>query len=271
MMIVMMRIMTSSKAYYPFYDVNFILESLQKVPVPLDIRILNLHEETTAQQTTSSVRTSFLCQVLGNAPNACRASRAMDRRQQLATLPEGQRQAEEAEQRDATNTSSTQSFMIPVQRRRANVAKNAIESVMYDVLATTAAAMGLIDIRQHSRRQVVESCQQFHQKNLLNKVLPFTCPTTEQLQALLDLSLQKETDLFQKLTATTTSTRTTTRDLHTTPIIPSQQQQQQQQQHVDSFWRAAMLPNHTNKYCWVDAPAVLQTREWQEMFASLAM
>jgi hypothetical protein len=257
------------KPYYPFYDVNFILESLRQQQkqqennnaMMMDVRILNLHEATTVQQATSSVRTTFLCHVLQNAaPHACRKSRAMDRRyaQTAAATPA------------LNGTQQT-----TMQRRRANAAKNA-QSVMYDVLATTAAARGMVNIHRHSRRQVVEYCRAFHEMTLQNKVLPFHCPTREQLQSLLDLSLQKESDVFQKLvvdsSSTTTTTTTGTQQQHPQSLLllpPPPVASKTTQHHVDSFWTAATLPNRTNKYCWIDAPAVLQTKEWQDIFAML--
>ena len=189
------------KPYYPFYDVNFILESLRQQlkqqinnnAMMMDVRILNLHEATTVQQATSSVRTTFLCHVLQNAaPHACRKSRAIDRRYVKAAA---------AAAASPASLNGTQETM---QRRRANAAENA-QSVMYDVLATTAAARGMVNIHRHSRRQVVKYCQEFHEKSLQNKVLPFHCPTREQLQSLLDLSLQKESEVFQKLVVDSSS------------------------------------------------------------------
>jgi hypothetical protein len=157
-----------------------------------------------------TVRSYFLCSVLPNAPNACRQSLKLD-------------------------TIQTET--------RANIKKSE-DSVFYDVLATAAVRIGLVNATAYKRRRVVVDVMNFHQNVILGQSprdLPLKCPTSKQLSSLLEMSLDKEK-----------------------AIPPDFYAPSHEAEHRASFWQAV----ETKTFCWIDADAVLQDNVWRTFFST---
>ena len=121
------------------------------------VSILNLYEKTT-------IRTTFLCKILLDTPNACNASRQLDKQQ--------------GETHVNDHDDAPSSF--------------------YDAVATTAAARGLINIDVIERRFVLCDIRK-HQQEVLNQgpfEFPLICPSENELDRFLNESLRMEADLL---------------------------------------------------------------------------
>ena len=119
--------------------------------------ILNLYD-------TETVRSTFLCQVLPDAPQSCRASR--------------QRDQEEGE-------------------THVNRVDDAPSSY-YDAVATAAAGRGLVDVGSVERRFVACDIQKYQHDVLKQDFMDFAikCPTQDELDRFLDESLRLEAQLM---------------------------------------------------------------------------
>lgn len=114
------------------------------------VRIMNMHAK-------ESIRSTFFCRVLPNAPISCNASRAAD--------------LEETEKR-----------------------LNPSYSLFYDMLVTAAAENGLVNREIWRRHDLVVQAQQYQEKvlNLTAMDFALTCPSIGELETLLNASLQTE-------------------------------------------------------------------------------
>lgn len=107
----------------------------------------------------------------------------------------------------------------------------------YDRIAMEAARQGLLNMTLITRRFAGLKCRNFHQVvlNGTEKDLPLTCPSQSLLHAFLNESLAKEEaimpDFYRK----------------------------HQDKHWASFWKAAVA----NKFCMVNATAVLMDTRWR--------
>jgi hypothetical protein len=121
------------------------------------VRVMNLVDGD------ESLRTKFTCKMMPDAPNTCAASLRMDE------LAGGDHK---------WNVNN----------------ENDVLHVHYDILATRAAALGLIDTAQHSREVVRWALLNFTQNHVgvTPSDLDLTCPTKEKLDDFLKLALELE-------------------------------------------------------------------------------
>jgi hypothetical protein len=128
----------------------------------IPVRLLNMHDP-------SSIRTTFLCQVLPHAPGACRQSRIDD------------------EQADG------------------ELHRNSEESLFYDAITTAAADRGWFNTDLLRRRVVGLAVRDYYEQERHEdpKNLPLICPNTTELEILLDRSLIKEEQILTAAVAET--------------------------------------------------------------------
>jgi hypothetical protein len=171
--------------------------------VTAQLQILNVHDAVESE----SVRTTFLCHVLPTATRACATSRHDDQ----------------------TTTQQTRS--------------NPQQTVFYDVLVTAAAARGWIHIAHYKRHDVVLAAAQYQQKTLqlTDREFAMTCPTENELEALLHASLAAEA-----------------------AVLPVHAARQQEEAHQHDFW------TKRHRFCWIETDAVLALTEWKTFFAQFA-
>jgi hypothetical protein len=123
------------------------------------VRLLNLH----AGDSAGSLLTQFLCDLVDDAPTACALSR----------------------QRDVETTEKT---IMNSQEH------TAIPSLYYDAVATAAADAGFIDTVTYKRCDMREAARAYHEETLglTSNDLILQCPTSEELEALYDVSITME-------------------------------------------------------------------------------
>lgn len=136
-----------------------------------------------------------------------------------------------------------------------NVVVGGMKSFECDMLATAAKNASLLHVAPHlSRKEVGEAVCDFY-KNLRNKdkdnnnnnnsyTFPLTCPSTTEMQAFLNISLQKEQMIMP--------------DLYADPVFGKEQ-------HTATFWSNVQK----NKYCAIDTHSTLQQEEWKHFFTNL--
>ena len=115
-------------------------------------------------------------------------------------------------------------------------------SLYYDALATAAAEKGLINLTAWNRSSVREAIYH-HQEDELQLApqdLELNCPSNQQLQALLNMSLELEAKYMPEFAH-----------------CPHQREE-----HREGF------ENYVAQkvYCWVDTDAVLDQIEWKNFF-----
>lgn len=136
-----------------------------------DVRIIHLTEQgydsspsmNLERPLVQSLRTKFLCHALPDAPASCAHSRAMDH-----SIPE-------VKLNEYNATSSMH--------------------INHDRIATTAAAMGLVDTKLHTRPEVREALRHFHEVELQRSAVtgyPLICPSREELEDFWNLTLELE-------------------------------------------------------------------------------
>ena len=127
-------------------------------------------------QGDESLRTKFVCNMLPSAPKTCAESRRLD---------------------------------VNVGDSKMHVNEN-VRHFHYDILATRAAELQLIDTEQHSRPDIRNALHNFTE-NLLGKShmqLNLSCPTRDQLYDLLQLTLDLEEECLGKEWAAKLETKT---------------------------------------------------------------
>jgi len=171
----------------------------------LPVRLINMHSASDSM----SLRTYFLCHVLPYAPASCKQSSLDD-----LTDPEERYNPE--------------------------------ESLFYDALSCEAARRGWIDKKVFRRHDVNVAMRAYYEENHGGKVqadVPLICPPRDQLNILLERSLEKEERLW-----------------------PPQLAESWKGSHVQAFEHAVA----TNKFCWININATLATKpHWKEWFTSL--
>ena len=195
--------------YYPFYYIEAMLSMIR--PLVPETRILNLHGKQT-------ITSTLLCDVLPNTQQTCKHSLNRDN-----LHDEFRANAQNIFRDGSLGKKQTISF--------------------YDLIATTAADMGLINTTLISRRAAGLECQHFHQV-VLNRTLadlPLQCPSQQHLGALLNESLAKEKNILPGFYRT------------------------HQDEHRSSFWKSVK----ENKFCMVNASAVLVIKGWRDFVTSL--
>ena len=170
---------------------------LQNARGSFNVRILDLHKHA------ETVRTQFLCSL--ELPEACATSRRLDSSPQ-------------------TVLNSQETATIP--------------SLYYDAIATAAHDTGLIAKSSVSRAQAREDIRLHHElENHGNALsLPLQCPSADELQSLLNDSLEMERTFFSEMSNETA--------------------------HVTEFWSKVS----SQAYCWVNTSAVLSDPSWKQFF-----
>jgi hypothetical protein len=169
----------------------------------IPVRLLNMHMANPQM----SLRTYFLCHVLPYAPASCAQSTADDR-----TDPETKYNKE--------------------------------ESLFYDAIACGAAQRQWFDTTSYTRHEVGLALQDYYKKEYsgqdIQANVPLSCPPREQLDILLERSLDKETKLW-----------------------PPNLAEVWRADHVAGFEKA--IEKH--KFCWIDVNATLATQgHWKKWF-----
>ena len=120
-----------------------------------------------------------------------------------------------------------------------NKAKDGTDLRYYDSIAVGAKDM--INISAFSRPYIRKAVQSFHEKgkSLTLQTLPILCPSENELQQLLAISLQMERDVYPNISP---------------PAY---------QQHVDGFQARAS----DQSFCWVDVGMVLADPDWRLLFS----
>jgi len=113
----------------------------------------------------------------------------------------------------------------------------------YDAIVMEGARMGLVNTTLITRRDAGLECRRFHQQVLNEKEadLPLECPFQQYLHALLSESLAKEEAIIPDFYAT------------------------RQDEHRASFWANV----NKNKFCVVNATAVLTNASWRGFISTL--
>jgi hypothetical protein len=124
---------------------------------------------------------------------------------------------------------------------------NPSRSTDYDVLALAAADAGLVDPLRVRRRKLGLAMEAFHQQLLLQQQhnttttttpdWPQICPERDVCERYLQLSIDREVALLPAFAATPQGTL----------------------EHTTQFWKAVAA----QKYCFVDAEAILRQDEWR--------
>ena len=116
---------------------------------------------------------------------------------------------------------------------------NPEQSLSYDMLTTAAAEAGWVNTSRFKRRQVVKAIQHYHEEvlNLTAQDFPLECPANESLRDFLALSLEIEANFLP--------------DFFQSPYGEAT--------HRSDFQKAV----DRQKYCWIDAAAVLRNQTWQ--------
>ena len=157
-------------------------------------------------QGTDSLRTKFACQMLPDAHHACAESRRLD---------------DERQEGDE--------IMLNTREK--------VSHVHYDMLATQAVELGRVDPNRHSRVEVRKALHRFAETELgmSPMELDLACPTQEELDELLDLSLALERECLGVAWARQTEADT----------------------------RKAFQEDVGKKvFCWVDANSTLSKEPW---------
>jgi hypothetical protein len=172
------------------------------------IRLINLHSAD-----EKSLVSQLLCVVIAGAEHACALSRQRD----VETL-------------EVTTLNSQEGKTIP--------------SLYYDAIATEASRVGLIDAEKYTRRQIREMIRDYHEIALgsLPEDLMLACPSTEQLDELLAVSIDMERYCMPKLGVSS----------------------------GDDHRAGFEAKVATKAYCWVNATANLEQHHWQEFFQQFA-
>jgi hypothetical protein len=117
---------------------------------------------------------------------------------------------------------------------------NREQSVAYDMLATAAAVRGLFDRHVWARHTVALAAKEYHERVMNSTRWILTCPSKHDLESYLQASLSMEADLLP--------------DFY--------QSDAGEQQHRAEFATAVAR----KKYCWINAPAVLEQPVWRDFF-----
>jgi hypothetical protein len=214
-----------------YWDTLDLLKALHQVVIPHNIDIRVFHIPAVATSTTSSIRTSFFCNVLPQATHACHASQWMDDQSSAATT---QKEEGERERRDT---------------RR--------QELFFDALALSAAANSMVDVTRLGRHDVTMAVQDYYRDESIrrqqqqlapNYTFPLDCPSQEEYEALLQGSLNRERQIRTLLTNTSIST-TKVLTATTTTNTPSWNETH----HVESYWQAV----RQDQFCWINTSAVL--------------
>jgi hypothetical protein len=150
---------TMTTTAYRYSD--YLLKEMQQYP-EIPTAILNMHNLE-----RGGLKSSFFCDILGNAPQTCQYS-----------LQEDQEQATET-------------------------VKNPSQSLFYDVLAVAAHKSGLINGTRFNRRNVALQVQEHHETILQQGPLdfPLKCPPNSELDSFLNLSLSLEQEVVPEFAA----------------------------------------------------------------------
>ena len=141
--------------------------------------------------------------------------------------------------------------------------QNPSQSLFYDALAMSASEAGLIDRDHYKHPAVTKQVKEYHMKALLNTssslssppssfldVFVLKCPSSTQLEGVLNLSLSLEADIFPEFVATNPSSPCSNNNSNIS------------KEHQENFWKQASK----HKFCWLNGTATLQMVEWKEFF-----
>ena len=141
--------------------------------------------------------------------------------------------------------------------------QNPSQSLFYDALAMSTSETGLIDRDHYKCPAVTKQAKEYHMKALLNTssslssppssfldVFVLKCPSSTQLEGVLNLSLSLEADIFPEFVATNPSSPCSNNNSN---IL---------KEHQENFWKQASK----HKFCWLNGTATLQMVEWKEFF-----
>jgi hypothetical protein len=226
-----------------YWDTLDLLKALHQVVIPhnnIDIRVF--HIPSVAPSTTSSIRTSFFCNVLPQATHACHASQWMD----------------DHPNNNATTTTTSQKEEEGRGREQRATRR---QELYFDTLALAAAAHGLVDVTRLGRHDVSKAVQNYfyqdesirpRQENLApNSIFPLDCPSHEEYEVLLQGSLHRERQIRRMMTMMTNTIANTINVLTTTTATncPSWNETH----HVEYYWQAV----RQDQFCWINTSAVL--------------
>ena len=181
-----------------------LIQTLQQQNSTLDISVFNFHENS------DNMMETFACTILQNAHHTC----------QLSKLP-----------------NSTKVYMASD--------KEVKDDLLFDEIVSMAADIGLVDSTLLKRKVAVTGARIWYQEiqnHTTMKDIPMKCPTDDELNEYLQLSLDVEKQ-----------------------IIPEFVSSEVEEAHKQTFWDAAK----SNKYCSVDTDIVMKDPEWLVFFQTV--
>ena len=195
----------------PYRYADHLMEEMQKNP-ELTSAVFNMH--LPIHKANTSLVSTFVCDeaILPNATNTCGYVREQDHKKSTETV------------------------------------KNPSQSLFYDALAVAGYQKFLKQTKKppFHRHRVALDAQSFNEETLHQGPLdfPLLCPTKDELEPLLDLSLSLERQIVPEFA-----------NMHGVEA-----------EHQASFWQMY----EKKKFCWIDVDATLQNETWVNFFQKMS-